>query len=50
MKDDAVDDDSLSAFWVTDSNSSRTYACEGYRNPLESKEGVLFLSLFPSIS
>lgn len=45
MKEDAADNDSLSAFWVNDSNSSRTYACEGYRNPLESKEGALFLSV-----
>lgn len=45
MKEDAADNDSLSAFWVNDSNSSRTYACEGYKNPLESKEGALFLSV-----
>lgn len=48
--DDAVHDDSLNALWVTDSNSSRTYSCEGRRNPLESKEGARSLSVPPPIS
>lgn len=44
-EDDAVDDDSLRALWAADSNSSRTHACVGCRNPLQSKEegeGALF--------
>lgn len=47
--DDAVHDDSLNALWVTDSNSSRTYSCEGRRNPLESKEGARSLSVPPHL-
>lgn len=50
--DDVADTDSPSASWgklLLDSNSSKTYACEGRRHPPESKEG-LFFSLSLSIS
>lgn len=49
-EDDAVDDDSLRALWAADSNSSRTHACVGRRNPLESKEEEGEGALFPLCS
>ena len=42
-EEDAVDDDSQSALWVTDSNP--TYACEGSDIPLSQREGGFFFSI-----
>lgn len=47
----AVDDDSLSPLWATNSNSSRTDGCDEHvKTPSSQRSGGVLLSLCPCIS